>query len=240
MLFDSNQISAAPALGAGIYLRYSGNFSLAETPVLPPRFEFLTSHISETFSSSAEVHQEALKKYQINCDDFLLISGTVDRPEKIFLVERSQEPLKGMWWPLGGRAVNCPSSDSPLAPLWEQLPFDASLFLSIFRESRLQPVDLLEIREIGKFRVVFQNQPDSFLYNRDHPATLHAAWVTSSAAQHINLGDAHVLNSGWYDAAQIQLLYQHGKLLEHVKAASDAIFKSRFTNSQINLADFQI
>ena len=227
-------------MGPNVHLRYRGAFELSDKPVLPVQFVFKPEHVKDTFAPS-EVHTAVLQHYKIHCDDFLLVSGSLEQPDKIFLVKRSEDPLKGALWPLGGRAVNCPSSESNLSQLWKDHPLDASLFLSIYRESRLQPSDLRQIRKIGNFNIVFQDETNPRLFNRDHPAEIHAVWVSDEAIAQIDLTEAFVDNGLWYSQEELDELNIRGQLLPHVKVATDAIFKSRFVeNSLLDLSGYSI
>jgi len=241
-LNSGSRLQAQHSMGQGVHLQYDNPetpFKLSANSLKPPIFHFEPGHVEETFVGR-QVHAEVLSKYRIYCDDFVLVSGSVQEPERVFLVKRAEEPLMGQLWPLGGRAVNCPSQDSPLAVLWKAAPLEASLFLSIFRESNLQPHHIDEIRTLGGFNVVFQNQPDCALFNRDHPAKCHAVFVKPESLAIMNLAGAKIVEGSWLDSHAVEELYKNNAILPHVKAIIDAIFGNEFRAGFISLADYSI
>ena len=112
--------------------------------------------------------------------------------------------------------------------------------LSIYRESKLQPADINQIRNLGYFDIVFQNPDNPDLFNRDHPAGIHAVWVKDEAISGMDLSGAMVEGGSWYSNDEIEALYKQGKILPHVKLATDAIFQSRFVKPNLNLSDYSI
>lgn len=213
-------------MGENTHIEYLTPFRLSDLKPITSDYQFKRSDVKETYTSD-EVHKESYRKSQIYCDDFILVTGTVDNPEKILLINRADNPLKGALWPLGGRAGNCASQHLDMAELWRANPLQASLLLSIFRESNLQPSDLSFTGRIVTFHVAFQkpNSTDNEFFNEDHPAVLHAVWIKPEAETKLDFKAAFINHNHWLTRDDILTLEEDNKILPHVSSAARAIFE---------------
>jgi hypothetical protein len=226
MLRSLSSISKDHQMGKNTHIEYTTPFILSDLKEIASNFQFTRDDVRATYTPD-DVHDQAYRKYQIYCDDFILVTGTVDNPEKILLINRAEAPLAGALWPLGGRAGNCASEDLRMAALWRSHPLQASLLLSIFRESNLQPSDLSYIGKLVSFHITFQthNCPEGKLFNEDHPAVLHAVWIKPGAETKLNFKAAVINKDRWLTRDDILALEAENAILDHVSHAARAIFE---------------
>lgn len=226
-MLSSNRSKSDHKMGDNAHIEYQTPFNLSDLRPVTSDFQFNRGDVRETYISPDALYNEALRKCEIGCDDFLLVDGTFDNPERILLINRADNPLAGALWPLGGRSGNCANENLRMAELWRSNPLQASLLLNIFRESNLQPSDLSLTAKIVTFRVAFQKQncSEDEIFNEIHPAVLHAVWIKPEAKSKLNFKEAFVNNNHWYTRDDILTLEADSAILSHVSRAAMAIFE---------------